>query len=91
MDFELNEDQIAFADMARAFAQNELEPNAAEWDQEAIFPIEVLQKAGELGFCSLYTPRWVAWALAGWMPVSFSNSWPWGAPPPPLTSRSITW
>ncbi|GAB0151893.1 acyl-CoA dehydrogenase family protein [Marinobacterium sp. BA1] len=57
MDFELNEDQIAFADMARAFAQNELEPNAAEWDQEAIFPIEVLQKAGELGFCSLYTPE----------------------------------
>jgi alkylation response protein AidB-like acyl-CoA dehydrogenase len=57
MDFELNEDQIAFADMARAFAQNELEPNAAEWDQEAIFPVEVLQKAGELGFCSLYTPE----------------------------------
>src|SRR5690554_1539554 len=57
MDFELNEDQIAFADMARAFAQNELEPNAAEWDQEAIFPIAVLQKAGERGFCSLYTPE----------------------------------
>lgn len=57
MDFELNEDQIAFADMARAFAQNELEPNAAEWDQDAIFPIDVLQKAGELGFCSLYTPE----------------------------------
>ncbi|MET3998958.1 acyl-CoA dehydrogenase family protein [Marinobacterium sp. MBR-109] len=57
MDFELNEDQIAFADMARAFAQNELEPNAAEWDQEAIFPVDVLQKAGELGFCSLYTPE----------------------------------
>jgi len=57
MDFELNEDQIAFADMARAFAQNELEPHAAEWDQDAIFPIDVLQKAGELGFCSLYTPE----------------------------------
>ncbi len=57
MDFELNEDQIAFADMARAFAQNELEPRAGEWDQEAIFPVEVLQKAGELGFCGLYTPE----------------------------------
>ncbi len=57
MDFELNEDQIAFADMARAFAQNELEPQAGEWDQEAIFPVEVLQKAGELGFCGLYTPE----------------------------------
>ena len=59
MDFELNEDQIAFADMARAFAQNELEPHAAEWDQEATFPVDVLQKAGELGFCSLYSPETV--------------------------------
>lgn len=57
MDFELNEDQIAFADMARAFAQNELEPQAGEWDLEAIFPVDVLQKAGELGFCGLYTPE----------------------------------
>jgi len=59
MDFELNEDQIAFADMARAFAQNELEPHAAEWDQETTFPVDVLQKAGELGFCSLYSPETV--------------------------------
>lgn len=57
MDFELNEDQIAFADMARAFAQNEFEPNAAEWDQEQTFPVEVLRRAGELGFCGLYSPE----------------------------------
>ncbi len=57
MDFELNEDQIAFADMARSFAQKELEPHAAEWDEEQIFPIETLKKAGELGFCGLYSPE----------------------------------
>jgi alkylation response protein AidB-like acyl-CoA dehydrogenase len=57
MDFELNEDQIAFSDMARAFSLNEMEPYAAEWDQQQIFPVEVLQKAGELGFCGLYTPE----------------------------------
>ena len=57
MNFELNEDQIAFADMARNFALNELEPYAAEWDQEAIFPVDVIRKAGELGFCSLYAPE----------------------------------
>jgi alkylation response protein AidB-like acyl-CoA dehydrogenase len=57
MDFELNEDQIAFADMARAFAQNEFEPNAAEWDQEQIFPVDVLRSAGEMGFCGLYSPE----------------------------------
>ncbi|XKH59026.1 acyl-CoA dehydrogenase family protein [Halomonas sediminis] len=57
MDFELNEDQVAFADMARAFAQNELEPHAGEWDQTAFFPVDVIRKAGELGFCALYTPE----------------------------------
>ena len=57
MDFELNEEQVAFADMARAFAQNEMEPHAAEWDQEQIFPVEVLRKAGEMGFCGLYSPE----------------------------------
>ncbi|RVU31087.1 acyl-CoA dehydrogenase family protein [Neptunomonas marina] len=57
MDFELNEDQIAFADMAKAFAQNEMEPHAAEWDEKQIFPVETLQKAGELGFCGLYSPE----------------------------------
>lgn len=57
MDFELNEDQIAFSDMARSFAQNEMEPHAAEWDQQQIFPVDVLQKAGELGFCGLYSPE----------------------------------
>ncbi|WP_020679972.1 acyl-CoA dehydrogenase family protein [Marinobacterium rhizophilum] len=55
MDFELNEEQQAFADMARAFAENELAPHAGEWDQQAHFPVDVLKKAGELGFCGLYT------------------------------------
>ena len=57
MNFELSEDQVAFSDMARAFAQNELEPHAAEWDAESFFPVDVIRKAGELGFCSLYAPE----------------------------------
>ena len=57
MDFELNEDQIAFVDLARSFAQKELEPHAARWDEEQIFPIETLKKAGELGLCGLYAPE----------------------------------
>ncbi|MDO6562100.1 acyl-CoA dehydrogenase family protein [Amphritea sp. 1_MG-2023] len=55
MDFELNEEQIAFADMARAFAQNELTPHAGDWDLQQTFPVEVLKAAGELGFCGLYS------------------------------------
>ncbi|WP_409525912.1 acyl-CoA dehydrogenase family protein [Nitrincola sp. MINF-07-Sa-05] len=57
MDFELNEDQVAFSDMASAFARNELEPHAAQWDHEHTFPVDVLRKAGELGFCSIYAPE----------------------------------
>ncbi|AIJ47466.1 butyryl-CoA dehydrogenase [Comamonas testosteroni TK102] len=57
MDFELSEDQRAFADTARAFAQAELAPYAAEWDREHIFPREAIAKAGELGFCGLYAPE----------------------------------
>ena len=57
MDFELNEDQRAFAQTARDFAVAELAPHAAEWDAQAIFPKETIAKAGELGFCGLYAPE----------------------------------
>ena len=57
MDFELTEDQRAFADTARQFAQAELAPHAAEWDAQGTFPREAIAKAGELGFCGLYAPE----------------------------------
>lgn len=57
MNFDLTEDQQMFADTAKQFSDSELLPNAATWDQEHIFPKEVITKAGELGFCSLYTPE----------------------------------
>ena len=57
MNFELSEEQNAFAQTARAFAQAELAPHAARWDAEAIFPREAIAKAGELGFCGLYAPE----------------------------------
>ncbi|MGI2946331.1 acyl-CoA dehydrogenase family protein [Vibrio diabolicus] len=57
MDFELNEDQRAFADTAQQFADERLAPMAVEWDEKQIFPKDVLREAGELGFLSLYTPE----------------------------------
>lgn len=57
MDFSLSDDQRAFQDAARAFARHELAPHAADWDAESIFPREVIARAGELGFCGLYTPE----------------------------------
>lgn len=59
MDFELSDEQREFQDAARAFAVGELAPHAAHWDAESIFPVETIAKAGEMGFCGLYTPqRW---------------------------------
>ncbi|MFV8835767.1 acyl-CoA dehydrogenase family protein [Aquisalimonas sp. APHAB1-3] len=57
MDFELNDDQVAFQETAREFAERELAPNAARWDEECIFPVETLRLAGELGFCGVYCPE----------------------------------
>lgn len=54
MDLELNEEQRAYAEAAREFAQGELAPHAARWDAEGIFPKETFARAGELGFCGLY-------------------------------------
>ncbi len=57
MKFDLSEDQRAFQQAARSFAAAEMAPSAAHWDQECIFPIDVIKKAGELGFCGIYTPE----------------------------------
>ncbi|MGK0499891.1 MAG: alkylation response protein AidB-like acyl-CoA dehydrogenase [Oceanicoccus sp.] len=57
MDFSLSEDQLAFQEAARAFAAGEMAPNAAHWDEKKIFPKDLFIKAGELGFCGLYSPE----------------------------------
>jgi alkylation response protein AidB-like acyl-CoA dehydrogenase len=55
--FGLSEDQAAFRAAAAAYAIAELAPHAAHWDAEGIFPREAISKAGELGFCGIYTPE----------------------------------
>lgn len=57
MDFSLTEDQQAFTASARAFAEKTLAPEAARWDAEHIFPVEVFRQAGALGFMALYAPE----------------------------------
>ncbi|RUO25384.1 acyl-CoA dehydrogenase [Aliidiomarina minuta] len=57
MNFDLSDDQQAFVDTARAFAEKEMAPNAARWDAEHHFPVEVFRKAGEMGFMGMYTPE----------------------------------
>src|SRR3989338_8536516 len=86
MDFELTEEQRAFAQTARDFAQAEFAPHAAHWDEEGIFPREAIAKAGEPGFCGLFAPE----APGAPPPSSPSTTWPPGCwapgPRPPCAT-----
>ncbi len=57
VNFELNEDQLAYQKLARDFATKSLAPFAAEWDANSVFPVDVLREGGQLGFCGLYSPE----------------------------------
>ncbi len=54
MDFAFSEDQTAIWDAAKDFADAELAPHSARWDEEHHFPVDVMRKAAELGFAGLY-------------------------------------
>jgi alkylation response protein AidB-like acyl-CoA dehydrogenase len=54
LDFALSEEQRAFQETAREFAANELAPFAAQWDEDCVFPVDCLVKAGEVGFGGIY-------------------------------------
>ncbi|MBU3971309.1 MAG: isobutyryl-CoA dehydrogenase [Alphaproteobacteria bacterium] len=54
MDFALNDDQRAIQDAARQFAEAELAPHSAEWDETKHFPVDVMKHAAEMGFCGIY-------------------------------------
>ncbi len=55
MDFQLTEEQTLIQDMARQFAQGELAPHSALWDEEKFLDKNVFKKAAELGFLGIYT------------------------------------
>ena len=55
MDFALNEDQTLIQDMALRFADEQLAPNAEEWDEKKHFPIDVIKSTAELGLLGIYT------------------------------------
>jgi len=54
MDFDLSDEQRAFQETAREFAQSEWLPHAARWDREEEFPVAALRAAAALGFAGIY-------------------------------------
>jgi alkylation response protein AidB-like acyl-CoA dehydrogenase len=55
--FELSPEQREIQQLAREFAQAEIEPNATDWDREHGFPRDLLAKLGELGLLGVCVPE----------------------------------
>jgi acyl-CoA dehydrogenase len=56
MEFKLDDDLLIIQDTARRFANEEIIPIAAQYDQSGEFPREVIEKAWELGLSSTCIP-----------------------------------
>ena len=54
---ELTDEQREIRALARRFADEEIAPNAAEWDREHRFPNEVFARLGELGLMGVCVPE----------------------------------
>lgn len=57
MDFSLTEEQRAVQEAAREFAIGEVDPIVDEHDESQTFPMDVIKKAGELGFLGIIFPE----------------------------------
>lgn len=56
MDFTLTDEQEAFRRAARAFAEKEIAPIAAERDETNVYPVELLKRMAGLGYLGLKFP-----------------------------------
>ncbi|EQC51518.1 acyl-CoA dehydrogenase, C-terminal domain protein [Bacteriovorax sp. DB6_IX] len=56
INFELSTEQKEIYEMAMKFAKNEMMPKAMEYDEKAQMPMEILQKAWELGLVNTCIP-----------------------------------
>lgn len=54
MNFFLSPEQNSIQQLAQQFAREHLQPFAREWDDQELFPVEVMRKAAELGFAGLF-------------------------------------
>ncbi|MFH5824588.1 acyl-CoA dehydrogenase family protein [Georgenia sp. AZ-5] len=55
--FELSAEHEMFRAAVRDFAESEIRPHSAQWDQEHRFPVEIVPKMGEMGLFGLTAPE----------------------------------
>jgi acyl-CoA dehydrogenase len=54
--FALSDEQKAIRELAHEFAEREIRPRAAQYDQESVHPADILAKAHELGLMNRHLP-----------------------------------
>ncbi len=67
MDFEFTAEQIQLRRSVRDFAEAEIAPHVLEWDENQIFPLEVIKKAGQLGMMGAIFPEELGGAGLGYI------------------------
>jgi acyl-CoA dehydrogenase len=55
--FELSEEQKELRALAREFAEKEIRPKAAEYDEHSTHPQDVIEKAHEIGLMNVHVPE----------------------------------
>jgi len=57
LEFQSTPEQVQLRNSVREFAEAEIAPHVLEWDEEQIFPLEVVKKAGALGYLGAIFPE----------------------------------
>jgi hypothetical protein len=57
VDFEYTQEQVQLRKEVREFAAKEIAPHVMEWDENQIFPLEVIKKLGKLGYMGAIFPE----------------------------------
>lgn len=57
MEFDYTPEQVQLRREVREFAAKEIAPHVLEWDEEQIFPLEVIKKLGQLGYMGAIFPE----------------------------------
>lgn len=67
MQFEYTPEQIQLRRAVREFAESEIRPHVMEWDEEQVFPLDVIKKMGRLGYLGAIFPEELGGAGLGYI------------------------
>jgi hypothetical protein len=70
MDFDYTSEQVQLRKSVREFAEAEIAPHVAEWDEAQTFPLEAVKHAGQLGFLGSIFPEDYGGAGLGYIEYS---------------------